>query len=123
MSDSDLTGLAGRENGGCSILGSSSLPPIGTTPSGASVVVEQRPQPRGLINALLVRRRDERGDLVGTLALWSFLAMIFCLCLGGSVLEVGGLRLTVPVLDISALVGLLGPIVGHVVKSTMEARQ
>ncbi len=93
------------------------------TPAGAEsvCVTTARAETRGWINALLVRRKEDRGDLVGTIALWSFLAMLFALLLGGSSLDVGGLHLVVPTLDINALLALLGPIAGHVVKSTVES--
>ena len=103
--------------------GGGAFPPVGTTQAGATVMIEPTPAPRGFINALLVRRKDERGDLVGTLALWSFLSLIFCLVLGGSSLTLGGLHLVVPSISLETLVGLLSPIVGHVIKSTMEGRQ
>jgi hypothetical protein len=96
------------------------LQALGTTPAGAEVAVEAEPQPRGWLNALLVRRKETRGDLVGSLALWAFLALICQILLGGSTLDVGGLHIQVPMLNWEVLAGLLAPIVGHVAKSTVE---
>lgn len=83
---------------------------------------EQKPSGAGWINALLVRRTDERGDLVGSIALWAFVALLVCLVLGGSSLVIGGLTLTIPVLDIGALVSLLAPVVLHTIKRGVEER-
>jgi hypothetical protein len=83
-------------------------------------VLVEKEQPRGFINALLVRRKDERGDLVGTLAMWAFVAMLFCLVFGGSSFEHWGLVLKVPAISLESLVGLLSPIIAHCIKSTVE---
>lgn len=90
------------------------LQALGATPQPAA------PEPRGWINALLVRRKEERGDLVGTIAIWSFVAMLAALLFGGSSLTVGGLHLTMPALDVQALVALLSPIIAHTAKSAVE---
>ncbi len=80
------------------------------------------------INYLLPRRRESRGDLVGGIALWAFGALLVCLVFGGSHLALGGTSeapkflLTIPKIDWALLVGLLTPIVSHVIKGSIEVK-
>jgi hypothetical protein len=98
---------------------------MSSPPSPAAAAVATL-EPRGLLNSLLVRRKDQRGDLVGSLALWAFLGLLVCLVLGGSSVSYGGtdarplINLMVPELDWQSLVALLTPVVAHTVKSTVE---
>jgi hypothetical protein len=109
ITQSDLQGMAARDN------------PVDLEVAKRAIAdLTGTPAPRGAINAFLVRRKDERGDLVGTIALYSFLAMLIALLLGGSEFARWGLTLRVPALDIQALVALLSPIIAHTVKSTVE---
>lgn len=68
-------------------------------------------------NYLLPKRKENRGDLVGGVALFSFIAILFKLVFGGSKLAFGGSVIMVTALDLTAITGLLVPIIGHIVKS------
>jgi hypothetical protein len=72
---------------------------------------------------LLVPRRSERGDLVGTIALLSFFALLTCVIFGGSSLHLSWLDIVIPPIDLAGLSAFLTPIIMHTVKGTIETKR
>jgi hypothetical protein len=78
-----------------------------------------------LWNKFMVQARPDRGDLVGSMAFWGFVAMlaylVFCGILGGSwmVWSVFGQAgmVTIPQINGTVLTGLLAPACLHLIKA------
>lgn len=75
------------------------------------------------LNYLLPMRREHRGDLVAGIALASFLVILAKLLLGGSSLIVGGASIMIQPIDITSTIALLTPVVGHIVKGSVESKK
>lgn len=88
----------------------------------APIRFEKRESPgSGLLNFFLVKRRPERGDLVGSIALWSFLSILTCVLFGGSELKTDILHIVIPTVDWTIVTGLLTPIIAHTLKGAVES--
>lgn len=76
------------------------------------------------INYFLPQRPgiNGRGDLLGGIALWSFIVMLICLLLGGTVIAPWEwLKITIPTLDIEKLTAFLTPIIAAAIKRSVES--
>lgn len=75
----------------------------------------------GWINLFLLRRRGDRGDIIASIAMWSFLAMLVCILFGGSSFKSEQINIVIPSIDWQIVVGLITPVLAHVIKGTAES--